>query len=97
MALSTVDVGEPHKFVGRSDDGYCNTKDEPNSWMSVDLGEGRAVVPAHYCLRHDENSSYALRNWALEGKTAERSLESLTRPGRWTRPSWPSSTTSSSR
>ena len=40
--------------------------------MSVDLGESRAVVPTHYCLRHDGvNQSHALRNWSLQGKTAE--------------------------
>ena len=38
--------------------------------MSVDLGEGRAVVPTHYCLRNS-NGIYALRNWTLQGKTAE--------------------------
>ena len=63
----------PHKFVGRSNDGYCFTQDsQPNSWMSVDLGEGRTVVPTHYCLRTDENGgSYAVRNWTLEGKAAD--------------------------
>jgi len=61
----------PHKFVGRSNDNYSRTKDEPNSWMSVDLGEGRAVVPTHYCLRSDTNNAQMLRNWTLEGKTAE--------------------------
>ena len=61
-----------YKFVGRSDDGYCVTKNQPNSWMSVDLGEGRAVVPTHYCLRMSQANaaSRVLRNWTLEGKTA---------------------------
>ena len=69
-AMSSVSNGAPHKFVGRSNDGQCYTNNEPNSWMSVDLGEGHAVVPTHYCLRHDENSGYVLRNWTLEGKGA---------------------------
>ena len=40
--------------------------------MSVDLGEGRAVVPTHYCLRMSQanHPSRVLRNWTLEGKTA---------------------------
>ena len=38
----------------------------------MDLGEGRAVVPAHYCLKKDEgNANCVLRNWTLQGKTAE--------------------------
>jgi hypothetical protein len=72
-AQSSMGSGDhPHKFVGRSDDGYCFTNAQPNSWMSVDLGEGRTVVPTHYCLRTDENGgSYAVRNWTLEGKAAD--------------------------
>ena len=66
-----VTYSQPLKLVGRSDDGYCFTGREPNSWMSVDLGEGRTVVPTHYCLRHDRTGDYALRDWTLEGKTGE--------------------------
>jgi hypothetical protein len=40
--------------------------------MSVDLGEGRTVVPTHYCLRTDQHgSSHVVRNWTLEGKAAD--------------------------
>ena len=63
--------GGPRKFVGRSADTHCQTKSQPNSWMSVDLGEGRAVVPTHYCLRNDSNQTHVLRNWSLQGKAAE--------------------------
>ena len=63
--------GEPHKFVGRSDDGACRTENTPNSWMSVDLGAERTVVPTHYCLRNDDDGGYAARNWVLEGKAAD--------------------------
>ena len=46
----------PHSSWGAATTGYCESHhNEPNSWMSVDLGEGRAVVPTHYCLRHDGN------------------------------------------
>jgi hypothetical protein len=67
-AISSETAGAPHKFVGRSDDGECITDDTPNSWMSVDLGADRIVVPTHYCLRNDVNSRAVARNWALEGK-----------------------------
>ena len=71
-ALSSVGSGDPRKFVGRSNDGNCYTASRPNSWMSVDLGEGRTVVPTHYCLRTDANGdSYVVRNWTLEGKAAD--------------------------
>jgi hypothetical protein len=72
VTMSSVLSGAPHKFVGRSDDGQCATEDTPNSWMSVDLGAERTVVPTHYCLRNDQNGGRAaLRNWALEGKAAD--------------------------
>ena len=40
--------------------------DAPNQWLSVDLGEGRGLVPTHYCLRHSSQPRYVLRNWTLE-------------------------------
>ena len=66
-----MEVGAPHRFVGRSNDGRNYTNNTPNSWMSVDLGEGRTVVPTHYCLRNDSSADHQLRNWSLQGKTAE--------------------------
>ena len=51
-AMSSVGNGEPYRFVGRSDDRYCCTNNAANSWMSVDLGAARTVVPTHYCLRN---------------------------------------------
>ena len=71
VAFSSEATGNPFMFVGRSDQGYCFTLNEPNQWMSVDLGEGRSVVPAYYCLRHGYSAGFQLRNWTLEGKTAE--------------------------
>ena len=70
-AMSSVSYGAPHKFVGRSDDGDCFTGNTPNSWMSVDLGAERTVVPTHYCLRNDDDGDCSARNWALEGKAAD--------------------------
>ena len=76
VTMSRVGRGAPHKFVGRSDDGHCITNNTPNSWMSVDLGAERTVVPTHYCLRHDQNGKhYALRNWTLEGRAADAGAE----------------------
>eukprot|EP01045_Picozoa_sp_COSAG04_P004561 COSAG04_NODE_200_length_20490_cov_33.582021_2_plen_3075_part_00 len=71
----TNDNGHPHKFVGRSDDGYCYTSNERNQWFCVDLGEGRTVVPTYFCLRNDQAGSYPLRNWTLQGKTAENDAD----------------------
>ena len=47
-AMSSVSSGDPSKFVGRRNDGSNYTRNTANSWMSVDLGDGFAVVPTHY-------------------------------------------------
>jgi hypothetical protein len=69
--------GAPERFVQhavhwgrgmRYGAGRNLTDDLPNSWMSVDLGEGRTLVPNDYCLRHwEQHSSHALRTWRFEG------------------------------
>ena len=46
--------------------GLCYTDGEPNSWMSVDLGAGRSLVPDFYCLRGG-NGVFHLRTWMLQG------------------------------
>ena len=64
---------QPHaaaeRFVQHQHDGNYNfTDDKPNSWMSVDLGEGRTLVPDHYCLRSGKHEgNHKLRNWELQG------------------------------
>ena len=70
-AMSSIGNGSPDKFVQHqhSSPVFNFTGNNANSWMSVDLGEGRSLRPNHYCLRHrsDSVSGYALRNWRLEG------------------------------
>jgi hypothetical protein len=52
------------------------TDNEPNSWMAVDLGEGRSLVAQYYCLRSDldadlefeyDSTDAKLRHWELQG------------------------------
>lgn len=63
--------GEIKSFVQHShaQPMYCYTKDKPNSWMAVDLGEGRSLLPNYYCLRADLHGTdkFKLRNWELQG------------------------------
>jgi hypothetical protein len=64
--------GSVERFVMHSLDDVSTTrnftKDEPNQWMSVDLGEGRLLVVDHYCLRHGRATNmFRLRHWCLEG------------------------------
>jgi osmotically-inducible protein OsmY len=56
-------VEQPHD--GRT--GNC-TKNKANSWVSLDLGEGRSLVPNYYCARHGNNSGNCrLQSWDFEG------------------------------
>lgn len=67
--MSSVSNGGPGGFVEHAQTNQLNyTKQGANSWMSVDLGEGRQLAPDYYCLRHGYSSGdYRLQNWRLEG------------------------------
>lgn len=45
------------------------TKNIPESWMKVDIGQSRNMVVNHYCLRNGDNKykSFILRNWLFQG------------------------------
>ena len=43
------------------------TADVPASWICIDLGERRGVVPTYYTLRHGGNyKGDSLRHWDLQ-------------------------------
>ena len=44
----------------------CCTKDEPGSWVSIDLGEGRSLCPEGYSVRSASGKG-KLRHWWLQG------------------------------
>ena len=49
------------------------TKNEPCSWMRLDIGEHRSLAVDNYCLRNDGDAWHdfpALRNWELQGADA---------------------------
>lgn len=68
-------------FVQHQHDGQqIFTDNEPGTWMSVDLGEGRSLVPNYYCLRNGSiNSSYngSMRNWWLQGSNDGKHWDTL--------------------
>ncbi len=58
---------------------FSFTKNVANSWMAVDLGEGRSLVPGHYCLRSDRHVDHKLRNWELQGSVDGTTWQTLRR------------------
>ena len=56
--------GIPEDFVGR-EKKPSYSRDEPGSWMSLDLGSTRRLQVKHYCLRHGHmiNPICVLQNW----------------------------------
>ena len=45
----------------------CRTEDEAYSFMGVDLGMERRLVPTHYTLRNRNSLTHVVRNWYFEG------------------------------
>ena len=54
-------------LVDHLSESYHNYVDGEDSWVAVDLGEGRSLRLDHYCLRSDSFATYKLRNWNLQG------------------------------
>merc|ERR1719345_292981 len=97
--MSSVQHGEPSKFVDHAQVGQGNrTNDTPDSWMSVDFGEGRQLAPDYYSLRHGNGNEYqVLRNWRLKGSNDDKTWtilkthandKALARKA-WSTASWP--------
>lgn len=50
-----------------------HTRNQPNSWMQLDLGPDRSLIPSGYALRHGyPTPTYMLRSWYLLGANAVR-------------------------
>ena len=56
---------------------YNYTSNVPESWLAVDLGEGRSLVVDHYCLRSDDHDWGKLRNWELQGSLDGQTWQTL--------------------
>ena len=66
--MSSISSGKLQSFVDAGAAVQTNTRSARDSWMSVDLGEGRSLSANYYCLRHGHSTSdYQLRNWRLMG------------------------------
>lgn len=67
----------PHKFVGRHPDGFNFTNDQEGSWMGVDIGPKRRLIPNHYCLMTDQ-CPRKLRTWELQAMVGGENGEWIT-------------------
>ena len=47
----------------------CRTLNEPNSFMGVDLGVNRYLIPTCYSIRNRNSNHHVLLNWTLEAST----------------------------
>ncbi len=67
---------------------YNFTHNIAGSWIMVDLGAGRALIPNYYCLRHGYpiNAGYQVRNWQLQGRVEGEQNGIALQPaeGNWT-------------
>jgi len=63
---SSIGSGYVDDIVGRSLSN-CRTLNEPLSFVGVDFGEGRRVLPTAYSLRNRNSEAHILLNWHFEG------------------------------
>lgn len=63
---SSIGSGYVDDIVGRSLSN-CRTLNEPLSFVGVDFGEGRRILPTSYSLRNRNSEAHILLNWHLEG------------------------------
>jgi hypothetical protein len=75
-AMSSTDSGSSaDRFVMHSHNGKIfnqttqgGFQGQAGQWMKVDLGEGRSLIPNHYCLRHgNSDGNFRLCFWRFEG------------------------------
>ena len=59
-------TGKPEYALDRKGHSYMDTTNTANSFYQFDLRKYR-VAPTHYALMHDQNSSYQVRTWSLQG------------------------------
>lgn len=62
---SIADKCKYDTFVGRSLEN-CRTLNSKNSFMGLDLGEKRTLIPKHYTIRNRDSTDYVMINWILE-------------------------------
>lgn len=71
--MSSVFKGEVANIVARTTERGPNyTENAADSWVGVDIGEGRFLIPSAYTLRHGgASASNCLRNWKLQVKVED--------------------------
>lgn len=73
VKMSTVFAGSEKDIISQSskfDSTY--TENEVNSWVALDLGQGRRLIPTNYYIRHGASvRGNALRNWQLRARVRE--------------------------
>jgi len=74
---SIEDVVITYRDVAPSD---CWTSDIPSSWIAVNLGPKRSLIPKYYTLRHGGSSrADSLRNWTLQASNDAKNWDVLRR------------------
>jgi len=63
--FSSLGKGSYEDFVGRTAMN-CRTLNEPSSFMGVDLGKNRFIMPNCYTIRNRPSSTHVMMNWVLE-------------------------------
>jgi len=73
-SMSTVATGSNLHIVVEQVNAILpnHTRDEPESWVMVDFGENRKLLPDRYCLLHGAvDGKNAIRNWEIQAKIGD--------------------------
>jgi hypothetical protein len=68
--MSSIYKGSVHNVVEQKRSVMPNySNNTKRSWVAVDLGKGRRLIPTRYCIRHGASGrGNALRNWELRAR-----------------------------
>jgi hypothetical protein len=69
-SMSSIYKGSVHNVVEQKRSIMPNySNNTKRSWVAVDLGKGRRLVPTRYCIRHGASGrGNAIRNWELRAR-----------------------------
>ncbi|PRP88877.1 BTB/POZ domain-containing protein [Planoprotostelium fungivorum] len=97
VKASSVEKGEPGDLIRKKDSGVeMWTMDVPSSYITIDLGQGRQVIPTCYTLVHCNYNNDILRTWQFQGSNEEDNWMTLSKhinddslSGKFVPHSWP--------
>ena len=78
VSSSSEVKGDINEFVGRNIVNI-RTENKNESYFTVDLGEGRYVIPSSYAIRNRNGTTHIMLNWSFEGSMDNKTFDIIDR------------------